>query len=902
MNARRADRLANTARQEAQRAKESALEARERQEWSARLQYDAEIYTAAMNYEAGRAGLARKQLAELIPKSDGEPDFRGFEWYYLDSLFNRELRVLKSDNSRVTSMAFSPDGRRLAATGYHDKTVHLWDSVSGKELVQMRGHEERVESVAFSPDGRRLASGSWDKTVRVWDAETGEELSRLSGGQDINPAPVRFSPDGRRIASSYQGAVAFWDAQSYQRVENFPHSETERIGSLAFGPDGNRIAISSEYTSFDEPEEIRVFDLVTRRELWSSRGQRLTVSDPATTNWAVSYHIAYSPDGRRVATPSGDNTVRVRDAETGREVLLLVGHTARVTDVVFSPDGKRIASADYDSSIRIWDSNSGKQLADLRGHGSAVLCLAYSPDGRRIASGGGDGSICLWDGEGDLDPSALRGGEMPGRAAVSPDGRIIACKNFPWGNEVRGIDAATGRVIAVSDKPVLGRDHVASFWLSNECLLVAKTREDGTAQIEDLMHHRGTVILGGQSGEIVGIAFSRDGRRVASASSDKIVRIWEVDSGRCLIKLQGHSDRINSIAFSPDGNRVCSGSDDGSTRVWDVDSGHVVAILRNNEGVVDSVMYSPSGDVIASMDYTRRRRIDLWDIAAARKIDSISYKGNGVIVFSPDGGLIALDDGYGLVLLDARSGRRRRAIDVGATNGFVDFAFSPDGQRIAMATFAGEVYLVDAVSGRELVDFQRLEGYESAYNSSRSVTFSPDGQMIVSKYAVGTMRVWGRQPLTPERRVQREALGLVRFHLRRVRSEAEFRDRINRDRTISEAVRAEAQKLAPGLWDEEAASRSARLNEESWSAVENPDRDQASYREALAKASEACHLLPNNANALNTLGIAQYRTGLFREALSTLARSTDLQKKLRPSGLAFFAMAQQELGDSRGLG
>jgi eukaryotic-like serine/threonine-protein kinase len=899
MNARRADRLAGTARLEATRAEEAALKARDGQEWSARLRYDAEIYAAVMNCEAGRIYLAREQLAELIPKTEEESDFRGFEWYYLNALFNRELRVLKGPDSSVFSVAFSPDGRRLASAGGWDKTVRLWDSVTGNELAQMRGHENSVTSVAFSPDGRRLASASDDKTVRVWDAETGAELSRLSFSQDSVGGPVSFSPDGHRIASSYNAsdhsAVAFWDARSYQRLDDLVRTESERIGSVSFSPDGNRIAISLQYYSFNQPEEIKVVDLLTRRELWSSRGQRLSVSDPATTNWVVSYHIAFSPDGRRVAAPSGDNTVRVRDAETGREVLLLVGHGSRVTDVVFSPDGQRIASADYDSSIRVWDSNSGEQLAELRGHGSAVNCLAYSPDGRRIASGGLDGCIRLWDAEGALYPSGLFAEFGGGGAAFSPAGRVIA--NTTYAGDVQAIDVVTGRVIA--------KHQANTFWLDDESLLVASAEENGTIQVRDLTHHREGIVLRGDSGRSNDIRFSPDGHRIASAGSDNTVRVWETHTGRRLWELRRHSAAVNSVVFSLDGRTIWSGGDDGTLRAWDIDLAREVAVLRNNDGKVLSAQFIPSSTVLASVEDNGTGnefsgyRIRLWDVKAHSTINTINNVSWNLFAFSSDGGRICAEADGKLTVLDIQTGERH-VIRLGSNDGINRIRFSPDGQRIAVATHFGSVYLIDALSGNELVSFQRLERYGSYGNSNKPLAFSRDGQLLAGVGVGGKLRIWDGGPLTPERRTRREALGLVRFHVHRARSDTEFRDHIDRDKTVSEEVRAEAQKLAIGLWDEEATTRANVLNKESWGVVELPDRDQAFYREALGKATEANRLRPNDADNVNTLGVAQYRTGLFREALSTLTRSNDLHKGIQPSDLAFLAMAQQQLGDSDG--
>lgn len=175
---------------------------------------------------------------------------------------------------------------------------------------------------------------------------------------------------------------------------------------------------------------------------------------------------------------------------------------------------------------------------------------------------------------------------------------------------------------------------------------------------------------------------------------------------------------------------------------------------------------------------------------------------------------------------------------------------------------------------------------------------SPNGRIIASLTLDNVARKWDGTPSSAELRARREALGEVRVQLKMAASERDYFDRIRRDPTISDEVRRQALKLADGLWKDEAVSRSSELNRESWDVVKVPLREEASYRDALRKAEQACRLQPNDPNALNTLGVARYRAGLYREALTTLTRSNDLNRGEQPGDLAFLAMSQQRVGQT----
>lgn len=484
------------------------------------------------------------------------------------------------------------------------------------------------------------------------------------------------------------------------------------------------------------------------------------------------FAVAWSRDGRQMASASADHRVILWDRQTGAVVHVFNGHVDAVTDLAFSPDGKQLASSSNDGTVRLWRldgstdvdvlkhpegvnavayapagdvlvtgsvdgivrvwQGDGRQHQSLTGHNEAVNGVALSPDGQSVASASHDGTVRLWSlADEDADPT-LFSGHRDGvwDVAFSPDGTRLASASGD--RELRLWSLEEGTSITLKGHEL----SVVSTAFSPDGGLLASTSFDRTIRLWSTSDgsHVGTIY--GHHKAVADAAFSPDGTNLLSAGHDHRVRLWSTQVQPIKARLSGHNQGVIAVAYSPDGKTLISGGVDRTIRLWSTATGTSETVLRGHESVVATLAVAPDGQRLASGSWDQTVR--LWNLPDGSPGAVLrGHEGRVMsVAFSPDGATVASASRDGSIRLWNGQDGEAGAVMRGHEGPCVGVHFSPDGLTLASTSYDHSVRLWSTKDGSHV---QTLEGHR---DRTMGVVFSPDDSLLASSSFDQTIRLW----------------------------------------------------------------------------------------------------------------------------------------------------------------
>jgi WD40 repeat protein len=484
----------------------------------------------------------------------------------------------------VGKMQFSPDGKRLYSSSISGKNgLKVWNTQDWSELKSLGGRSQTSGLIDLSGDGKLLLTHGKSNEIKLWNTET-LQIAQTFSIDGTSPYCAAINPSGTRFVVSGQSdqKIRVYDATRGKEVIVLPVPSSQGIiRSLKFDRTGDRLLGDSFGPRFvwngsklTESEEQLVADVKADPTLSKTVQPKPMTDIPADGSSAVlSGHLfdvnclSYSPDGRRLASGSKDETIRIWDVQTGKELNVFVGHEDYITDVSFSPNGKWLASASESKSVMLWDVDGGPPTREFKGHSSEVLDVEFGKDGKLIVSGSRDSVIKAWD---------IETGRQQWSHKVADKGAVVGISIIP---EDSRIAVATGFSSAISIRdPKTGREE-QSF-------------REGSESISKF-------------------AFSPNGSKIAICAVNKRIEMWDVKS-QSIVWEYSAAKTVNSLSFLPDGKRLLVYSPQEQTAtILDASNGKEIRSLKL--GIAVAVAIRPDGKQLATASF-KGNVIQVWNL------------------------------------------------------------------------------------------------------------------------------------------------------------------------------------------------------------------------------------------------------------------------------------------------